>query len=87
MATRDIDSIEQILVSIVVEVGPKRLIVQVICTCSKNNRCLLWFRLDYGLVFRFGWWCEVNVSIEVVFLELDGLDLHDLDFLEILFVI
>jgi hypothetical protein len=87
VAARDINSIEQVLVSIVVEVCPKRLIVQVICTRTKNGRCLLLFLLDYGLVFRFGWRCEVNVSIEVVFLELDGLDLHDLDFLEILFVI
>lgn len=33
------------------------------------------------------WWCKVRVSVEVVFGELDGLDLHSLHLLEVLLVV
>ena len=48
---------------------------------------MLWFLLDHGLLFRLGWWFEVDVSVETVLLEFDGLNLHRLNFFEILFVV
>lgn len=91
MALRDIDSIKQVLISIVVEVSAERFVVQVIGTCAKDlvgsGWCLLWLLLDHGLLFRLGWWFEVDVSIEAVLLEFDRLDLHRLDLFEILFVV
>jgi hypothetical protein len=91
VALRDIDSIKQVLVSIVVEVSAKRFVIQVIGTCAKDlvgsGWCLLWFLLDHGLLFRLGWRFEVDVSVETVLLEFDRLDLHRLDLFEILFVV
>jgi hypothetical protein len=63
----------------------------VIGTCAENligsGWCLLRFLLDHGLLFRLGWWLEVDMSVEAVLLEFNRLNLHGLDLLEILFVV
>ena len=62
-----------------------------ICTCAKNlvgsNRCLVRLLFDHSLLLRLGWRFEIVMSVEVVLLEFDGFDLHNLDLLEILFVV
>jgi len=62
-----------------------------ICTRAKDlvgsNRCLVRLLLDHSLLLRLGWRFEIVMSVEVVLLEFDGFDLHNLDLLEVLFVV
>jgi hypothetical protein len=91
MALRSINTIEQILVRFIVEVGAERLVVEMLGTCPEDliraNRRSMWLSFDHSLAFFFWWWCEVGVSVEIVLLELERLTLHSLNFLEILFVV
>jgi hypothetical protein len=86
-----IDSVEQVFIGIIVKVGAKRLVVQVIGTCAedlvRSGWGLVRFLLDHSLFFRLGWWFEVDMSVKGVLLKFDRLDLHGLDLLEILFVV
>jgi hypothetical protein len=87
----NIDAIEQIFVSIVIKVGPKRFVVEGFSACPEGliraNRRPVRLSLDHALPFLLRRWCEVDVSIQVVLLELDGLALHGLDFLEVVLVV
>lgn len=91
MTLGNIYSIEQVFVGIIVKVSAKRLVVELFCTCSKNlvgsNWCPLGFLLDNRLLLRLRWRCKVDVAVEAVLLEFNGLYFHSLDLLEILLVI
>ena len=94
MLLRDLNTIEQVSVEFIVEICGLSCgrVCEMICSCPQNligpTRRPVRFWLDECLIFlQRRWWGEVRVSVKVVLLKLDRLDLHSLNFFEIFLVI
>ena len=91
MTLCNIDPVEQVLVGLIVKVCPKRLIVESFGTRPEGLVGANWrpmrLSFDHSLGLFLGRRCEVDVSIQVILLELDRLALHGLDFLEVFLVV
>lgn len=87
----DIDTIEEIAVELVVEFCVERC-VEVVCSRSQDlvwaHWRSLWLSLHNRLCLSIlRWRCKVRVPVKIPFFKLDRLDLHSLDFFEILLVV
>lgn len=87
MGLGSIDTVEQVAIQIIIKLASKRL-AEVLGTSTQDLIRPEWRPLRLALYHRLAlsilrWKCEVWMSVEIVLLKLDGLDVHGLDLLEI----
>jgi hypothetical protein len=86
----DIDPIEKVTIKFVVELGGIEGLPKMLSTRSQNLIRTHWSPVGFLLyhsVFFLWRWCKVGMSVQAACFEFDRLDLHGLDFFEILLVV